>query len=107
VSAARTRGAFNAPSITEKQWMAQVVELAGIFGWETYHPWLSIHSPRGWPDLALCRPPRLVLAELKSENGKTTEAQRWWLHLLGACDGVETYLWRPADLETVKAVLQR
>jgi len=104
-----TRAATKAPALTEKAWMAQVVELAGILGWASYHPWLSIHSPRGWPDLALCRPPRLVLAELKSDAkaSKVTDAQQMWLDLLDACDGVEAYLWRPSDLETVKAVLQR
>jgi hypothetical protein len=95
-------------AITEKQWMAQVVELAGILGWQTYHAFLSIHSPRGWPDLALCRPPRLVLAELKTDAkaAKVTAAQQMWLDLLGACDGVEAYVWRPSDLEAVTAVLR-
>ena len=95
-----------APTITEKQWMAQVVELAGIFGWDHYHPWLSIHSPRGWPDLALCRPPRLVLAELKSEKGKVSEAQDRWMDLLRECAGVEVYLWRPSDIDDVANVLR-
>jgi hypothetical protein len=93
-------------AINEKQWMGQVVELAGILGWATYHPWLSIHSPRGWPDLALCRPPRLVLAELKSEKGKASDAQLRWLMLLRECDGVEVYLWKPSDLERVTEVLR-
>jgi hypothetical protein len=93
-------------TITEKQWMAQVVELAGILGWDHYHPWLSIHSPRGWPDLALVRPPRLVLAELKSEKGKTSPAQDHWIELLRECNGVEVYLWRPSDLERVTEALR-
>jgi hypothetical protein len=33
-----------AGAITEKAWLGQVVELAGVFGWEPYHPWLSVHS---------------------------------------------------------------
>lgn len=86
--------------------MAQVVDAARLFGWAAYHPFLSIHSPRGWPDLALCRPPRLVLAELKSEKGKTTPDQERWLELLGGCDGVEVFLWRPSDFDTVMEVLR-
>lgn len=92
--------------ITEKQFMAQVVEIAGILGWATYHPWLSIHSPRGWPDLALVRPPRLVLAELKSEKGKVSEAQSRWLDLLADCDGVEVHVWRPSDFDALTEVLR-
>lgn len=86
--------------------MRQVVELAELFRWAHYHPWLSVHSARGWPDLALCRPPRLILAELKSERGTLSDAQAKWIELLEQCEGVEVYLWRPADLETVKGILQ-
>ena len=92
--------------LAEADWQRQVIDLAQTFRWAHYHPWLSIHSPRGWPDLALCRPPRLVLAELKSERGKLTEAQARWLRLLGQCDGVEVYLWRPHDLDHVMATLR-
>ena len=92
-------------SVTERDWTAQVVALAQSMGWERYHTWSSIHSPRGWPDEALCRPPRLVLAELKTETGRVTPAQRRWLALLGACPGVECYLWRPRDLEEVARIL--
>ncbi|HSS11797.1 MAG TPA: VRR-NUC domain-containing protein [Acidimicrobiales bacterium] len=95
-----------APPITEKQWMAQVVDLARILHWETYHAWLSIHSPRGWPDLAIVRPPRLILAELKGEKGKLTAAQVHWLELLSQCPGVEVFVWRPTDLDNVTRVLR-
>jgi hypothetical protein len=93
-------------ALTEKQWQGQVVELATLFGWAHYHPWLSIHSQRGWPDLALCRPPRLILAELKSDKGVVSLDQKMWLDMLGLCDGVEVYLWRPSDLERVSEILR-
>jgi hypothetical protein len=93
-------------TLTEKQWLAQVVDLAKLFGWATYHPWLSIHSPRGWPDLALVRPPRLVLVELKTDKGRTSPAQDAWLELLRQVPGVEVFVWRPADIEQVAGVLR-
>ena len=86
--------------------MRQVVDAAKLFGWEHYHPWLSVHSPRGWPDLALCRPPRLILAELKSPTGKLTEAQAHWLELLRGCPGVEAYCWRPQDWDGLVELLR-
>jgi hypothetical protein len=92
-------------SMTEKQWEKWVVGTAHDFGWERYHPWLSIHSPRGWPDEALCRPPRLVLAELKTMAGKLGPAQERWQELLKQCPGVEVYVWRPCDQEQVARVL--
>lgn len=86
--------------------MAQIVDLARTFGWAAYHPYLSVRSAPGWPDLALVRPPRLVLAELKSERGKVSVHQQHWLDLLGACDGVEVYVWRPSDLDIAVRVLR-
>ncbi len=94
------------PALTEKEFLRQVSELARLYRWRVYHPWLSIHSERGWPDVALVRPPRLVLAELKTDKGKTTPHQDEWLALLGACPGVETYLWRPLDFDTIASVLR-
>ena len=94
------------PSITERDFQRQVLDLAGILGWTVYHPMLSKWSERGWPDLAMVRPPRFVLAELKRESGKTSPDQDRWLAMLGACPGIEVYLWRPSDIETVATVLR-
>lgn len=86
--------------------MGHVVDAARMCGFEVYHPWLSVRSPRGWPDLALCKPPRLILAELKTAKGRTSADQDKWLSLLGACPGVETYLWRPADWDHIVRILR-
>lgn len=90
--------------LTEKQWERQVVELAEFCGWEHYHAWLSIHSPTGWPDEALLKPPDLIFAELKSEKGKLTAAQEKYIGLLRAC-GMRVYVWRPSDIDEVISVL--
>lgn len=94
------------PPVTEAEFQRQVLDLARIYRWSAYHPQLSKWSERGWPDLALVRPPRLVFAELKRENGRTTEHQDRWLGLLGGVPAVEVYLWRPSDLEQIAAVLR-
>ena len=94
------------PAMKEKAFMKQVVELAKRLHWETYHPWLSVYSAAGWPDLALVKPPRLILAELKSAKGKVSAAQQKWLDLLRQCPGVEVYVWRPDDLDQIAEVLQ-
>jgi hypothetical protein len=92
-------------AITERQWLRQVVDLAKMLGWRPYHTQLSKWSEAGWPDLALCKPPRLLLVELKSDRGKLTAAQREWLTMLAGCSGVEVYLWRPSDLDQAVGVL--
>jgi hypothetical protein len=89
-------------AITEKQFTRQIKELADFFGFLFYHPFLSIHSARGFPDVVLCKPPRLILAELKTDDIKKSQPsmeQYEWLEALQRCPGVEAYLWRPADLE--------
>jgi hypothetical protein len=84
--------------LTERELQAAVLDLARLYAWTPYHAWLSKHSQPGWPDVALCRPPRLILAELKRQDGKLTQHQQRWIALLEQCPGVETFVWRPADL---------
>jgi hypothetical protein len=95
-----------APKVTEAAFLRQIRDLARMFRWSTFHPFLSRWSEKGFPDVVLCRPPRLILAELKTDRGKTTPDQERWLGLLGACPGVETYLWRPADLDEIAELLR-
>lgn len=83
-----------------------ICDLARWQGWRVYRTWNSKHSPPGWPDLVLCRPPELVMAELKRETGRLTPAQRAWLADLEAC-GIECHLWRPADWDTIEKRLAR
>jgi hypothetical protein len=92
--------------VTEGMLQRQILDLAALRGWLAYHPYDSRHSEAGWPDLALCRPPRLVLVELKSATGRVSAAQRRWGDQLGACPGVECYLWRPGDWDRIVEVLR-
>lgn len=92
--------------LTEAQWLKQVRQLAELLGWTFYHPWLSRFSPRGFPDIVLCRPPRLLFAELKTDTGRLTPDQERWIELLRACRQ-EVYVWRPSDWDEMVAVLHR
>jgi len=93
------------PRITERDFLASVRSLAELLGWACYHTWQSIHSPAGFPDLVLVRPPRIIFAELKVGNRQPTPAQERWLNLLRECHGVEAYLWRPEDWEQIQMLL--
>ena len=73
--------------------------------WRTYHTLRSKGSEPGFPDLILIRPPRLIFAELKSDRGRLTRAQREWRADLEAC-GVEVYTWRPSERSHVEAILR-
>ena len=93
------------PALTEEQWLAQVRALATQHDWLTYHPLRSQGSEPGWPDLACLKPPRLVLAELKTDRGRLTPAQQHWLTALQQVTTIATHLWRPEHWETVVQVL--
>lgn len=92
--------------ISEAEFLQQVIQAAKLFRWRVYHPWLSKHSQRGWPDLALLRPPRLILAELKAEGGRPTPDQVKWLEELAQVPGIEVGLWRPSDFDAIVDILR-
>ena len=95
---------ISAQAETEKGFQGWVLEYATLMGWESHHQRWSIQSASGWPDLVLCRPPRLVIAELKTARGKLSTAQDGWLERLGRC-AVEVYLWRPSDRDRIVVIL--
>lgn len=90
--------------LTEREWQAQVVAIARLYGWQVHHHLISYGSAAGWPDLAIGRAGRVLFVELKTDAGKLRPAQRTWLGLL-AVAGCEVGVWRPADLDLVTAVL--
>jgi hypothetical protein len=91
-------------ALTEKDFRQQVIDLAHLLGWRCYFTWNSIHSPAGFPDLVMLRRGRQVVAELKTSRRLPTAAQQAWLEEFRAA-GVETFVWRPEDLEEIASVL--
>lgn len=94
------------PVITERDLREQVRDLCKVLGWRFYFTWTSIHSPRGMPDLIICRPPRVIFAELKTEKGLVSPPQQEWIDTLSECPGAEVYVWRPGDIEEIAEVLR-
>lgn len=94
---------------TEDQFLRAVTQAAKLHRWKVWHPWISLHSAQGYPDLTLCRDGQLILAELKRVGGALRPQQAEWAEQLrlvaDANPGVAYFLWTPADWETVEAVL--
>lgn len=97
----------------EKPFQAWVVARARDAGWDIiYHTYDSRKSTPGFPDLHLVKmsPPRIIYAELKKQNGKVAPSQKSCLDVLAtvadSLEGVEVYLWRPADRETILEILE-
>lgn len=93
------------PRISEKAFMAQVVQLAVTMGFRTYHTHDSRHSASGFPDLIICKSGRpAIAAELKVGRNTLTAAQAEWLEVLDAA-GLHAYCWFPSDWKTIERVL--
>lgn len=108
--------------VTEEQFKGWVIEIAKLFKWRihhdrparTKHGWrTAIEGDPGFPDLVLARRGRIIFAELKSETGSLTPAQREWLkNLLGDRtvgdddEGIEAYVWRPSDRRSIEETLR-
>src|SRR3990167_10677409 len=62
-----------------------------------FHDTVAWRSDAGWLDMAMVRPGRLVIAELKTMRGKLSLKQREWLiasYTSWRCDG--PYVWDPS-----------
>lgn len=92
---------------TEKQLQRAVMDVARITAWMAYHTQDSRRSEPGFPDCIFVRGGRMVIAELKTETGKVTKAQTAWLDAMRQVPGVEVYIWRPSDWDTIMRVLRR
>jgi len=102
----RDKGSRGELEVSEKELREQVRDLCKVFGWKFHFTWLAIHSPKGFPDLVLRKPPHLIFAELKRESGKLTPSQEEWQEDLKACNQ-EVYVWRPSDFEKIAEILKR
>jgi hypothetical protein len=93
--------------LSEKQWSQQFKGLFTVLGWVGYHPYLSIHSERGWPDWSLVHltTKRLIFVELKKESGKLSDSQIRWRDLLEAT-GQEWYCLKPSQFDEAAEILR-
>jgi hypothetical protein len=90
---------------SEKGFLQAVRQLARLYHWREYHTHDARHSSKGFPDLCLCRPPRLLFIELKSARGSVTPEQEAWLQDLARVPGTEVFVFRPADWPDIEAIL--
>ena len=95
--------------ISEKVWQAEVMDMAIRHGWIAYHCFDSRRSEPGFPDLVLAHPAHgIIFAELKTNRGKLTDDQEFWLGFLAAAASVRkiaTQVWRPGNMDSVVEIL--
>ena len=98
-------------SMSEEEFMAQVIQLLDLCHWRYYHTYRSTRSPAGFPDIAAVRgnsdgSATLIFLEIKKEKGKLTEQQFEWLSLLNAVPGVVAMAGRPSDWAAIADMLK-
>lgn len=103
------------PTVTEAEFQAQIIEVAHLFGFtvasfraaRTKHGWRTPvgADAEGFPDLQIYKMERKIAIEAKSEKGKTTERQEFWLLILKLA-GFETYVLRPSQYDEMVEILR-
>ena len=82
----RSNAAVAIGSLTsERTLLEQVRQLARMLGWMTYHPHLFNWSERGWPDVVVCRSPRVLFL---SSSLRRAAPAAW----MPACCGRPTWM---------------
>lgn len=101
---------------TGSQLQEQIIDLAHICGWTVAHfrPALTKHGYRtpvsadgkGWPDLFLVKPPRMVVFECKSQYEKLSPEQEKWMSLFKECLGENARVVRFSDWDEIEKILK-
>ena len=96
--------------VLEAEFQESVIQLAELCGWMVYHVSnvrgkLRSKTGKGFPDLVMAKPGKLIFAELKSEAGKLTVSQKVWIGVLSTIPVVSVRVWRPADWSEIEKVL--
>ncbi|MCK9569908.1 VRR-NUC domain-containing protein [Candidatus Pacearchaeota archaeon] len=103
----------------ESEFQQQIIDVAHLHHWLVAH-FRGVRIQRkdgsvyfatpvqadgeGFPDLVMLKPSRMVVAEIKSDKGKLSEAQEEWLNQWELA-GAEVYVWRPKDWDKIIEVL--
>lgn len=101
--------------MTEEQLKAAVLELATMYQWKVFSVTNSTRlikkgngfirvkniNPQGngFPDLVLVRRGQIIFVELKQDGRYPELEQKEWLAALAVGGPVQTFVWRPKDLE--------
>ena len=101
--------------ISEAALERAIIEMAEVLGWRVYsvrrsdRAIVNTKTGRGYPDLVMVRPPRIIFAELKSARGRLTSEQRDWLEALADVERApEAFTWWPVSWTdgTIEEVLR-
>jgi len=112
-------------AMSERQLQDAIIDCARRLGYLVYHPWTSVHSEAGFPDLCMVHAGqlRILFVELKKQGEDPSEAQWEWITDIDLVADqavivdlendrlrrpVGSYVWRPSDWSSgrIEAVLR-
>jgi hypothetical protein len=91
--------------ISEDHLQQRITMLCDYLHLKWHHETDSRKSKKGWPDLVIAGPDRVIFVELKSEKGRVTAEQQDWLDTLASA-GAVVKVWRPADWPEIERTLR-
>lgn len=90
---------------TEKEFQASVIEEAKANGFRVYHTHDSRRSEKGFMDLVIAKPGRVLVSELKIGGNTPAVDQAWWLGVFQSV-GIPAHLWYPRDMDRIRQILR-
>lgn len=94
-------------AMSERDFMASVIDLARLNGFLVYHTHDSRRSAPGFPDIVAIRGEDLLAIETKSQRGRLTPDQEHWLRAFAGVERVQALLVKPAGWDELAALLSR
>ncbi len=98
--------------MSERDFQQWFVECFTLLGYTlSFHDYDPRKNNRGFLDWVIMRPAthnrsaRLIVVELKKQNGVLSREQKLWIAGWRA-NGVEVYVWRPSDRDAIVEILQ-
>lgn len=89
----------------EAEFQVDVIKAATLFGLATYHTYDSRRSGAGFPDLTIVGANGILFRELKTDVGRVSPQQQYWLAVLVE-SGADAKVWRPSDWPTITSELR-
>lgn len=81
--------------MNEADFQRRITDTCDLMGLIWHHETDSRRSNAGFPDLVIAGPGGVLFAELKSEKGRITSHQNFWLYRLREA-GSMAVIWRPS-----------
>lgn len=116
------------PPMPESSWHAQILGMLRLFGWSWWHDdatnnrercrcgaeWVCTRGHRrvirrnvkGFPDLVIWRGPFMILPELKTEDGKLSDAQQIVNASMADVLFARPAIWRPRHSNAIVEILR-